>query len=49
MDRDSHGDEDMITDVLDLVRSVVRDSPEQAAELTFSLEDVVLRLSFKIT
>ena len=39
MERDSHGDEDMITDVLDLVRSVIRDNPQQAAELMFSLED----------
>ncbi|KIJ94752.1 hypothetical protein K443DRAFT_11878, partial [Laccaria amethystina LaAM-08-1] len=39
MERDSHGDEDMITDVLDRVRSVIRDNPQQAAELMFSLEE----------
>jgi len=39
MERDSHGDEDMITDVLDLVRSVTRDNPQQAAKLMVSLED----------
>ncbi|KIK10005.1 hypothetical protein K443DRAFT_19 [Laccaria amethystina LaAM-08-1] len=39
MERDNHGDEDMITDLLDLVRSVIRDNPQQAADLMFSLED----------
>ena len=39
MERDSRGDEDMISDVLDLVRSVIRDNPQQAAKLMFSLED----------
>ena len=39
MERDNQGDEDMITDVLDLARSVIRDNPQQAAELMFSLED----------
>ena len=39
MERDSRGDKDVITDVLDLVRSVIRDNPQQAAELMFSLKD----------
>jgi hypothetical protein len=40
MEGDNHGDKDMITDVLDLVRSVILgDNPQQAVELMFSLVD----------